>query len=272
MLALLVLAATATAARALDLPARPSGRVSDYANLLDASERAALERRLAAFEDTTSSQIVVAIFPSLEEESLEDFTNRLFAKWALGQAERDNGVLLAIFIAERRARIEVGYGLEGVLTDAMSARILRERLTPAFREQRYAEGIAAAVQGMEEATRGEFKADPRSQTRRHSSALAGRDWIHHHDRVAPSDEQHGPLREWCLNDRAERRAAQARWWLGWAVHRRYGWWRFRWMERRWWWRRRRRVLRWWWVIRRWRRERQLVSRVQGTSVAYWELR
>lgn len=160
LLALLVLAVDATAACALDLPARPSGRVSDYANLLDASERASLERRLAAFEDTTSSQIAVAIFPSLEEESLEDFTNRLFAKWALGQAERDNGVLLAIFIAERRARIEVGYGLEGVLTDAMSARILRDRLTPAFREQRYAEGIAAAVQGMEEATRGEFKADP----------------------------------------------------------------------------------------------------------------
>jgi uncharacterized protein len=164
LLALLVLAATATAARALDLPARPSGRVSDYANLLDASERGSLERRLAAFEDTTSSQVAVAIFPSLEGESLEDFTNRLFAKWALGQAERDNGVLLAIFIAERRARIEVGYGLEGVLTDAMSARILRDRLTPAFREQRYAEGIAAAVQGMEEATRGEFKADPSSRT------------------------------------------------------------------------------------------------------------
>jgi len=157
--------AAATGALALDVPPRPQARLSDYAGLIDPAARASLESGLARFEAATSSQIAVAIFPSLEGESLEDFTNRVFAAWTLGQSGRDNGVLLAIFIAEKRARIEVGYGLEGALTDAVSARVLRERLTPAFREGRYAEGIASAVAAIEEATRGEFRADEASRTR-----------------------------------------------------------------------------------------------------------
>jgi len=156
--------AAATLAFALEIPPRPQARLSDYAGLIDPPARAALEAGLERFESATTSQIAVAIFPSLEGESLEDFTNRVFAAWTLGQAGRDNGVLLAIFIAEKRARIEVGYGLEGALTDAVSARVLRERLTPAFREGRYADGIASAVEAIEAATRGEFTADAPPRT------------------------------------------------------------------------------------------------------------
>ncbi|MFN0149709.1 MAG: TPM domain-containing protein [bacterium] len=165
-----VLAAIASRALALDIPPRPQARLSDFAGLIDPTARASLEADLTRFEGATSSQIAVAIFPSLEGESLEDFVNRVFETWKLGQAERDNGVLLAIFIGDRLARIEVGYGLEGALTDAVSSRILRERLTPAFREGRYAEGIASAVAAIEAATRGEFTAEAPSSERKDARA------------------------------------------------------------------------------------------------------
>lgn len=106
---------------------------------------------------------MVAVFPSLEGESLEDYVNRLFERWKLGQKDRDNGVLLAIFLDDRKARIEVGYGLEGVLTDALASRILRERLIPEFREKRYAEGIEATVAAIEAATRGEYSSPQRKE-------------------------------------------------------------------------------------------------------------
>ena len=157
-LTLAVLAALAAAqpALALEIPSRPEGRLSDYASVLDAASREALEERLARFERETTTQIAVAIFPSLEDEDLQDFTNRLFEHWRLGQEGKNNGVLLAIFMKERRTRIEVGYGLEGALTDALSARILRDRLSPAFREGRYREGIEQSIEGIEQATRGEY--------------------------------------------------------------------------------------------------------------------
>jgi uncharacterized protein len=158
--ALLAPAATLLApgvAHALEMPANPQGRVNDYAAVLDDATRNSLEEELARFEQGTSNQIVVAIFPSLEGESLEDFVNRLFDRWNLGQRQKNNGVLLAVFMADRRFRIEVGYGLEGVLTDALASRILRNELAPAFEERRYADGIVRAVRAIEQATQGEYK-------------------------------------------------------------------------------------------------------------------
>jgi uncharacterized protein len=146
---------------ALDLPAAPAARVNDYAGLLEPGAKAAIERKLAAFESESSNQIVVAIFPSLEDESLEDFTNRLFEKWRLGQTKLDNGVLLVIFVKDRKARVEVGYGLEHVLTDAKSHRILEDELKPRFRAGDYAAGIEAAADAVIGVTRGTYAAKPR---------------------------------------------------------------------------------------------------------------
>src|SRR6185295_12628307 len=114
----------------IDMPAAPAARVNDYAGLLDSGGKAAIESKLAAFESESSNQIVVAIFPSLDGESLEDFTNRLFERWKLGQTKLDNGVLLAIYTQDRKARIEVGYGLEHVLTDAKARLVLEDELSP----------------------------------------------------------------------------------------------------------------------------------------------
>lgn len=119
--------------------------MNDYAGLLAADARQRLESRLADREAATGAQMVVAIFPSLEGESLEDFGIRLAERWRIGQKSLDNGVILLVFVRERRVRMEVGYGLEPVVPDAIAAQIIRDTITPRFREQRYAAGLEAAV-------------------------------------------------------------------------------------------------------------------------------
>src|SRR3712207_6287002 len=96
-----------------------SGRVVDAADLLKPEERTALEAKLKAHEDRTSDQLVVATVPSREGTAIEDYANRLFRTWRLGQTKNDNGVLLLVAPQERKVRMEVGYGLEGALTDAL---------------------------------------------------------------------------------------------------------------------------------------------------------
>jgi uncharacterized protein len=150
-------------ALALQIPPRPTVRVNDYASVMTPDAKARLESQLAQFEKDTSNQIVVAIFPSLEDESVEDFTNNLFTQWKLGQKDRNNGVLLIIFMKEKKVRIEVGYGLEGVLTDALSSQIIRNELAPEFRAGHPDAGIEKAVIAIEKATQGEYKAIPEKE-------------------------------------------------------------------------------------------------------------
>jgi uncharacterized protein len=119
--------------------------VNDYARLLPADAARRLETRLAEREQATGAQMVLAIFRSLDGESLEDFSVRLAQQWRVGDKRLDNGVVLLVFVQERRVRLEVGYGLEPVVTDAVAAQIIREAIGPRFREQRYAEGLEAAV-------------------------------------------------------------------------------------------------------------------------------
>jgi uncharacterized protein len=132
-------------ALALIVPPVPAQRVNDYARLLPADAQQRLEQRLAERERATGAQIVIAMFPSLEGENLEDFSVRLAERWRVGQKSLDNGVILLVFVQERRVRLEVGYGLEPVLPDAVAAQIIRDTIGPRFREQRYAEGLDAAV-------------------------------------------------------------------------------------------------------------------------------
>lgn len=139
--ALLLLAAAALAA---ELPAL-TGRVVDNAGLLDAETEARLTERLAAFEEKSSDQIVVATIHDLDGEAIEPYANRLFRAWGLGQASEDNGVLLLVALDDRKMRIEVGYGLEGTLTDLHSKLIIENTMVPAFRAGDFAEGITGAV-------------------------------------------------------------------------------------------------------------------------------
>ena len=163
-LVLLALLAAAPA-RALEVPPKPQGRVSDYAGLLSPQDRARIEARLEEIERRTSNQFVVAIFPSLEGGSLEDFSIRLAETWKIGQKGRDNGLILLVFVKDRKVRIEVGYGLEGAIPDVVAGRIIRGVLAPRFREGDFAGGILAAIDALDAASRGEFTALPAKKGR-----------------------------------------------------------------------------------------------------------
>ena len=143
---------------ALQIPEKPQSYVNDYARLLSDNARDQIENTLADFEKATSNQVVVAIFPSLEGEALEDFSIRLAEKWKVGSKKYSNGIMLLIFKEDRKIRIEVGYGLEGSLPDMVASQIIRNEITPAFREGNFDKGVADAVQAIIAATRGEYKA------------------------------------------------------------------------------------------------------------------
>ncbi len=122
-----------------------SGRVVDQAGLLDAATEARLSQQLAAHEQASSEQVVVVTVSNLQGLPIEDFGYQLGRHWGIGQKGKDNGVLLLVARDERKVRIEVGYGLEGTLTDAQSSLIIQQQLLPAFKRGAYAEGISAGV-------------------------------------------------------------------------------------------------------------------------------
>lgn len=123
-----------------------TGRVVDDANLLDSAQQQALTEKLAALEDKTTAQLVVVTLPSLQGEPIEDFGVRLGRHWAIGQKDKNNGVLLIVAPEERKVRIEVGYGLEGVLTDALARVIIDTAILPRFRAGDMAGGIIAGAE------------------------------------------------------------------------------------------------------------------------------
>ncbi len=165
-LLLAVLALVAAAAWAeLRVPPPPDRRVNDYADALTTAERDRLERQLIEAEKTSQNQVVVAIFRSLDGESLEDFSIRLAQAWRVGQKGLDNGVIFLVFLNDRQMRIEVGYGLEPTLTDAVASSILRDVVAPRFREGKIADGIAAGLTAIEAAIKGTYRSPPARSAR-----------------------------------------------------------------------------------------------------------
>jgi uncharacterized protein len=142
--ALAVLLLTSLAAFALTFPAL-TGRVVDQANIIPAETRAALETKLADLEAKSGIQLVVATVTSLEGGEIEPYANELFRFWKLGEKTRNNGVLLLVAPKEHRVRIEVGYGLEGTLTDALSKVIITNAMTPRFKAGEFGDGIVRGV-------------------------------------------------------------------------------------------------------------------------------
>jgi uncharacterized protein len=124
---------------------KPTGRVTDLAEVIDAATEAQIDQQLAALEQRTSSEVAVATVKSLDGMSVEEYANRLFKAWGVGQAKQDNGVLVLVAPNEREIRIEVGYGLEGVLPDGLAGEIIRQQFLPRFREDDYAGGIRTGV-------------------------------------------------------------------------------------------------------------------------------
>lgn len=124
---------------------KPAGRVTDLANIIDAATESQLDRQLDELEQKTSSEVAVVTVTSLDGVPIEDYAVRLFKEWGIGQAKSDNGVLVLVAPNEREMRVEVGYGLEGILPDGLAGQIIREHFTPRFRENDYNGGIRDGV-------------------------------------------------------------------------------------------------------------------------------
>jgi len=135
---------------------KPTGFVNDYTNTLSQEEKTSLENKLVAFEQESSNEISVAIIDSLQGDYIENFAVKLFEEWGVGKADEDNGILLLVALEERKVRIEVGYGLEGALTDLESSKIIEDIIVPAFKQGSYSLGVSGAVDGIITATRGEY--------------------------------------------------------------------------------------------------------------------
>lgn len=144
ILALLLFGA-ALPALALDIPSAPTQWFTDKAGIVPPTEGDLLNRKLEQFEQSSGAQFIIYVFPSLENEALEDFTIRCAERWKVGQKKYDNGLILFVFVQEKKVRVEVGYGLEGTITDAVSSRVIREQIAPAFQQGQYGRGLDAAA-------------------------------------------------------------------------------------------------------------------------------
>lgn len=127
------------------LPSRPQGHVSDFANILSGQSRMRLESIGLELRQKTGVQIALVAIPSVQPYSIEQYATKLFETWGIGRKGKDNGILLLVALNDQQVRIEVGYGLEGIITDAVSRRIIERSILPAFRQGAYAEGFEAGT-------------------------------------------------------------------------------------------------------------------------------
>ena len=134
-----------------------TGRVVDLAGILTADEHEQLVAQLTDHERQTSNQLVVVTVPTLDGLSIEEYGYQLGRHWGIGTREHSNGVLLILALQERKVRIEVGYGLEGALPDAIAANIIQTRILPHFKQGDMAGGVSAGVSAILQAVQGEYK-------------------------------------------------------------------------------------------------------------------
>ncbi len=137
--------------------------VNDFTNSLTFDQWRTLESKLQGFEDSTSTQIAILLFKSLNGEAIEDYSMKVFELNKLGRRGKNNGVLVVVAKDDRMARIEVGYGLEGVLPDALASQIVEREMKPRFREGNLYAGLAAGASAIIAATAGEYKAQPKGE-------------------------------------------------------------------------------------------------------------
>lgn len=130
---------------ALEVPPAPTQWFTDRAGIVPSTDADLLNAKLKQFEQDSGAQFIIYIFRSLEGDAMEDFTIRAVERWKVGQKKYDNGLVLFVFFEEKKVRIEVGYGLEGTMTDAFSSRVIREFIAPAFQQGDYARGLHAAA-------------------------------------------------------------------------------------------------------------------------------
>lgn len=147
---------------AQDIPAKPNPQrlVNDFANQLNATEIAQLEQKLVSYNDSTSSQIVIVVVPTTGEYPIGDYAFKLGREWGVGQKGKDNGIVLLWASTDRKIFISTGYGMEGVITDAVAKRIISTIITPDFKNGMFYRGLDRGIDAIFKYATGEYKADP----------------------------------------------------------------------------------------------------------------
>jgi len=146
-----------------------TGRVVDNADMLSAAEEQQLTELLAAHEKRTTNQVVVLTLDNLEGYEIEEYGYQLGRKWGIGQKDKNNGAVLIVAKKERKVRIEVGYGLEGVLTDAMSSIIIQNEIVPQFRQGKFSNGIIQGTTAIVKLLEGEYQPPPEASKKKGSN-------------------------------------------------------------------------------------------------------
>ena len=162
LLLLLTLLLSGVSGWAQGIPPRPNPPrlVNDFAGLLQPQEVAALEQKLMAYDVSTSSQFAIVTVPTLGDQEVAAYAQELFVSWGIGQAGKNNGLLLLVSVQPRKAWIQTGRGLEGAVPDALAKRIVSNTLAPAFQQKQYYAGFDRATDQLMALAKGEYKADP----------------------------------------------------------------------------------------------------------------
>ena len=142
-----------------DFPEKPSTLVNDYAGVLSENQKQTLEQKLVSFNDSSSTQIAIAILQSVGEYDINDYALNLGRKWAVGQSGKNNGIIIVVAVKDRKISIQTGYGVEGALPDVYAKRIIENDIKPYFKAGDYYTGLDAGTTSIIKYTKGEYKND-----------------------------------------------------------------------------------------------------------------
>lgn len=163
-----------TAQAAEVIPPKPAGYFNDYAGVVSKSAALRFNEQLAQFERETSNQVVLAVFPKMQSDSsIEDYTQRVAQNWGVGQKDQRNGAVLFVFVQDRKMYIQVGYGLEGALPDITAFDITEYQIKPHFQNKDYEGGLAAGIDSILQAIRGEYKGSGKTVRERQTERNSG---------------------------------------------------------------------------------------------------
>lgn len=155
---------------AQDFPEKPGTLVNDYANVLSTAQKQALENKLVTFNDSSSTQIAIAILKSVGDYDINEYTVELGRKWGVGQSGKNNGIMIVVAVGDRKISIQTGYGLEGALPDIYAKRIIDNDIKPNFKAGNYYAGLDEGTTSIIKYTRGEYKNDnPKTSSKKGGS-------------------------------------------------------------------------------------------------------
>lgn len=169
----LLLIVLSTAGFAQDFPAKPNKLVNDYTGTLSAAELQQLEQKLVAFDDSTSIQVAIAVLKSVGEYDINEYAQQLGRAWGVGTKGKDNGVMIVVALGDRKISIQTGYGVEGVLPDMYTRRIIENDIKPYFKTANYYKGLDAGTDAIIALSKGEYKNDKPKVGKKGKGASSG---------------------------------------------------------------------------------------------------